>query len=67
MSSEDNIASQQAFGDAVNSGNLDAFENLVAADSVDHDPAPDQRSRTGGLPQLLHRDAHSLSRPAHRG
>ena len=30
MSSQDNIASQQAFGDAVNSGNLDAFENLVA-------------------------------------
>ncbi len=42
MSSQDNIASQQAFGDAVNSGNLDAFENLVAADSVDHDPAPSQ-------------------------
>ncbi|WP_248582849.1 ester cyclase [Nocardioides sp. InS609-2] len=42
MSSQDNIASQQAFGDAVNSGNLDAFENLVAADSVDHDPAPAQ-------------------------
>ncbi|MBA3783587.1 MAG: ester cyclase [Nocardioides sp.] len=39
MSSQDNIASQQAFGDAVNSGNLDAFEHLVAADSVDHDPA----------------------------
>ncbi len=37
-----NIATQEAFGEAVNSGNLDAFDDLVAADSVDHDPAPGQ-------------------------
>ena len=41
MSKETNIAAQQAFGAAVNSGTLD-FDNLVAADSVDHDPAPGQ-------------------------
>jgi len=48
MSSQDNIASQKAFGDAVNSGHLDAFESLVAADSGDHDPAPAQGSGPDG-------------------
>ena len=38
-----NIAAQEAFGEAVNTGNLDAFDQLVAADSVDHDPAPGQQ------------------------
>lgn len=37
-----NVAAQEAFREAVNSGNLDAFDDLVAADSVDHDPAPAQ-------------------------
>ncbi len=37
-----NVAAQQAFGEAVNTGNLDAFDDLVAPDSVDHDPAPGQ-------------------------
>lgn len=36
-----NIAAQEAFGEAVNTGTL-AFDDLVAADSVDHDPAPGQ-------------------------
>lgn len=36
-----NIAAQEAFGEAVNSGTLD-FDDLVSADSVDHDPAPGQ-------------------------
>ena len=42
MSTQENIATQQAFGDAVNSGNLAAFDQLVAPDCVDHDPAPGQ-------------------------
>lgn len=42
MSTEANLSAQEAFGDAVNSGDFDAFERLVAADSVDHDPAPGQ-------------------------
>ncbi len=42
MSKEANLSAQEAFGDAVNSGNFDAFDGLVAADSVDHDPAPGQ-------------------------
>lgn len=37
-----NIAAQEAFGVAVNTGDLDAFDELVAPDSVDHDPAPGQ-------------------------
>ena len=37
-----NIASQQAFGEAVNTGELAALDQLVAADAVDHDPAPGQ-------------------------
>lgn len=37
-----NIASQEAFGAAVNAGQLDEFDRLVAPDSVDHDPAPGQ-------------------------
>ncbi len=37
-----NIAAQEAFGEAVNTGNLDAFDELVSADAVDHDPAPGQ-------------------------
>lgn len=36
-----NMAAQAAFGEAVNTGKLD-FDDLVAADSVDHDPAPGQ-------------------------
>ncbi|SDS35970.1 conserved hypothetical protein, steroid delta-isomerase-related [Friedmanniella luteola] len=36
-----NLAAQTAFGEAVNSGSL-AFDDLVAAASVDHDPAPGQ-------------------------
>ncbi len=37
-----NIAAQEAFGEAVNSGDLAALDDLVAADCVDHDPAPGQ-------------------------
>jgi len=36
-----NIAAQEAFGEAINTGTL-AFDDLVAADSIDHDPAPGQ-------------------------
>jgi steroid delta-isomerase-like uncharacterized protein len=42
MTKEDNLAVQQKFGDAVNSGNLEQLRALIAADCVDHDPAPDQ-------------------------
>jgi len=42
VSKESNIASQQAFGEAVNSGNLEALDQFVTPDSVDRDPAPGQ-------------------------
>ncbi len=42
MSREQNLKTQQAFGEAINTGKLDAMVNLVAEDSVDHDPAPGQ-------------------------
>ena len=42
MTTKENITAQQAFGEAINSGNFDAFDDLVAPDSVDHDPAPGQ-------------------------
>ncbi|MFF4899008.1 ester cyclase [Streptomyces sp. NPDC001068] len=42
MAQEANIAAQTAFGEAVVSGDLDALDRIVAADSVDHDPAPGQ-------------------------
>jgi len=40
--SQDNVAIQQRFGEAVNTGSFEAFDDLVAPDSVDHDPAPGQ-------------------------
>ncbi len=42
MSKEQNIATQQRFGEAVNSGNLSAIQDLMTPDVIDHDPAPDQ-------------------------
>ncbi|QNK80406.1 ester cyclase [Nakamurella sp. PAMC28650] len=42
MTTQENIAAQQAFGEAINSGNLVALDDLVAPECVDHDPAPSQ-------------------------
>ena len=42
MSQQENIAAQQKFGEAVNSGNLSMLRDIVAPDAVDHDPAPNQ-------------------------
>jgi len=42
MSKETNIAAQKKFGEAVNSSNYELFKELVAANAVDHDPAPGQ-------------------------
>lgn len=48
MSTEGNIELQTKFGDAVNSGDLTAFDELVAANCVDHDPAPTQEQGPAG-------------------
>ena len=42
MSQQENIAAQQSFGEAVNSGNLSALRDIVAPNAIDHDPAPNQ-------------------------
>jgi steroid delta-isomerase-like uncharacterized protein len=42
MSKEANIATTKKMGEAVNSGNLQEFHHIFAANVKDHDPAPDQ-------------------------
>ncbi len=42
MSKQDNIQTQQQFGEAANSGNLEKFRDLMTPHVRDHDPAPDQ-------------------------
>lgn len=42
MSKETNIAAQKKFGEAVNTGNYELFNELVAENNIDHDPAPNQ-------------------------
>lgn len=53
MSAESNIASQQAFGNAVNSGDLSALDDLVTADSIDRDPAPGQAAGAAGYKAMF--------------
>jgi steroid delta-isomerase-like uncharacterized protein len=48
-----NIAAQEAFGEAVNTGDLDAFDGLVDPNSVDHDPAPGQQPGPEGYKQFF--------------
>ena len=48
MSKETNIAAQKKFGEAANTGNFEAFKDLVEKDSIDHDPAPGQESGPEG-------------------
>lgn len=42
MTKQDNLAVQQKFGSAVNSGQLELLRDVIASHVVDHDPAPDQ-------------------------
>lgn len=42
MSKQENINTQKQFGEAINSGNLEKFKELMAPNVLDHDPAPDQ-------------------------
>ena len=50
---KNNVAAQEAFGEAVNAGDLNAFDGLVAADCVDHDPAPGQVSGPEGYKKFF--------------
>ena len=49
MSKQENIAAQEAFGEAINTGQLERLRDLVAQHSVDHDPAPDQEPGPEGF------------------
>ncbi len=53
MSRETNIAAQERFGEAINSGKFEAFDDVVASDSVDHDPAPGQGPGPAGYQALF--------------
>ena len=48
MSKEANAAALKKFAEAVNTGRFELFEEAVAADSVDHDPAPGQVAGPSG-------------------
>ena len=42
MGKEANIETAKKMGEAINTGHLEAFREIFAANVVDHDPAPDQ-------------------------
>ena len=47
------IEIQTRFAEAVNSGDFGAFDEVVAADCVDHDPAPGQTPGPAGYKQFF--------------
>lgn len=53
MSRDTNIAAQERFGEAINTGQFDLFDEVVAAHCVDHDPAPGQGPGPQGFRQFF--------------
>ena len=53
MARETNIAAQEQFGKAINTGDFSLFDAVVAPDSVDHDPAPGQGPGPTGFRQFF--------------
>lgn len=53
MTRETNIAAQEQFGEAINSGQFAAFDDVVAPESVDHDPAPGQGPGPAGYQAMF--------------
>ena len=53
MSQQTNIAAQTAFAEAVVTGNLDALDEIVAPNSIDHDPAPGQAPGPDGFKTMF--------------
>jgi predicted ester cyclase len=53
MTEHDNLAVQQKFGSAVNSGQLELLRDVIASDVVDHDPAPDQGAGPEGYIRIF--------------
>ena len=42
MSEQENISAQERFGKVVNSGKIDDLREVISAEVIDHDPAPEQ-------------------------
>ncbi len=53
MSKDQNVAAQEAFGAAVNAGELDKLVALVGPGEVDHDPAPHQGPGAQGFQDMF--------------
>ena len=53
MPKDANIAAQERFAEGVNTGNLDVFDEVVAPDVVDHDPAPEQGPGPQGFKDMF--------------
>lgn len=53
MSKEANLQAQTKFGEAINSGNLEAMRELVSPSVVEHDPGPKQGSGAQGYIDLF--------------
>lgn len=53
MAREENVAAQERFAEGVNTGNLDVFDEVVAPDVVDHDPAPEQGPGPQGFKDMF--------------
>ena len=68
MSSEDeNKALVRRFYAEMDAGNLDAMDDLVAEDYVDHNPPPFPGLDLGAYAGLLRQSAIGISTPAERG
>ena len=53
MAKDANIAAQERFAEGVNTGNFDVFDEVVAPDVVDHDPAPEQGPGPEGYKEMF--------------
>lgn len=53
MPKDINIAAQEKFAEGVNTGNFDVFDEVVAPDVLDHDPAPEQGPGPQGFKDMF--------------
>ena len=61
MGVKENFAAQEKFGAAVNSGKLEGLREAVAANALDHDPAPGAGAGAGRIHPDVYRDAGFFS------
>ncbi len=53
MPKDTNIVAQERFAEGVNTGDFDVFDEVVAPDVVDHDPAPEQGPGPQGFKDMF--------------